>query len=100
MKAEELKVGDKVMCTDKFDKELNEFVSTNVGEFIGIDDEYFDYYLIKYENVPEELQCEFVPSAAIHSEKLRNSVSEKNIQYETNILIRRMTLKNIIKKLN
>jgi hypothetical protein len=60
----EPQVGDYVVCDDKNDGELNKFIINNIGEITELNwnkkDDYFEkYFLIKYNNIPNNLNTYF-----------------------------------------
>lgn len=57
----EPEIGDYVICEDGFN-EAKEFLQNNIGQYINIDEfpvHAYCHYLIKYENVPHNLQMYF-----------------------------------------
>jgi hypothetical protein len=50
-----LQVGDYVICEDRglYSNELVKFINNNIGQYIIMND---GFYIIKYENTPEELK--------------------------------------------
>jgi len=74
----EPEVGDYVVCdlsdNDYIEKELNDFISNNIGIIKNIDNRpssVFNKYQIRYKNVPDKLYNLFGPSDKYNSNDLR-----------------------------
>ena len=75
-----LEIGDYVICREyTVFKELNEFISSNIGEYIAFIPDYDDSYVIRYNNIPKEMSKFFTIEARPGSN--RDSEHERNMQF-------------------